>query len=246
MTKDNFSQQAAEYANYRPAYPPDMIDFLINNTQEHLQALDCATGNGQVAEKLADHFKKVSATDISAKQLENATFKKNIHYSLQPAEQTNFSDSEFDLITVGQAAHWFDLAKFYNEANRILKPGGLLALFGYGLLNTDPAVMQVINHFYLQTLDGYWDPERKYVDEAYQSFDFPFQKIQNNGFCSVYDWTADQVIGFLSTWSAVQHYKNRTGEDPILLLQQPLRIAWGSEVTKRISFPVFMIAGKKS
>jgi len=245
MAKDNFSKQAAEYAGYRPTYPHEMIEFLINNTNEHRHALDCATGNGQVAVKLADHFKNVSATDISERQLQNAILKNNITYSLQSSEQTNFADNYFDLITVGQAAHWFELPKFYKEVNRILKPGGVLALFGYGLFKTEPALEKIVSHFYSKTLDGYWDPERKFVDEAYRSFEFPYVKFDNNGFSSYYEWTIEQVLGFLSTWSAVQHYKNRNGEDPILLLNKPLREAWGNESIKRISFPIFIIAGRK-
>ncbi|MBK8873527.1 MAG: hypothetical protein IPN13_06220 [Bacteroidetes bacterium] len=38
--------------------------------------------------------------------------------------------STIDLITVGQAAHWFNLSKFFDAADNMLKPGGLLALFG--------------------------------------------------------------------------------------------------------------------
>lgn len=34
---------------------------------------------------------------------------------------------------MAQAVHWFDLDKFYAEADRILKPNGVLALLGYGL-----------------------------------------------------------------------------------------------------------------
>ncbi len=245
MTKDNFSTKAVEYAIFRPTYPDELIEFLMNNTFEHVNALDCATGNGQVAVKLADHFKNVAAIDISERQLQNAIQKKNISYSLQQSEHTNFAGQQFDLITVGQAAHWFNLPEFYKEVNRTLKPGGILALFGYGLFRTEPAIDNVIDHFHYTTLEGYWDPERIFIDEAYQSFEFPYKKIDNNGFVSCFEWSIDQVIGYLSTWSAVQHFKTRTGADPVDLLLHPLREAWGNAKTKLITLHFFMITGRK-
>src|SRR5687768_17493951 len=97
--KDNFSKQASDYAIYRPDYPNELFDFLLPLVNEKNCAWDCATGNGQVATVLADYFTTVKATDISAKQLENAVQKSNIEYSIQPAEKTNFSNQHFDLIT---------------------------------------------------------------------------------------------------------------------------------------------------
>src|SRR5689334_1149416 len=113
--KDNFSKQASLYARYRPVYPPELFSFILNHIEKKDSAWDCATGNGQTAKELAKHFDKVHATDISQKQLDQAEQASNIFYSLQAAEQTNFSDNQFDLVTVSQALHWFDFDKFYTE-----------------------------------------------------------------------------------------------------------------------------------
>jgi len=120
--KDNFSTQSDDYAKFRPVYPRELIDYLLSLTDTHETCWDCGTGNGQLAVKLAGHFDKIFATDISEKQLSNATHKPNIAYSKQPAEQTNFPDRSFDLITVAQAAHWFDHERFNREVKRVLKP----------------------------------------------------------------------------------------------------------------------------
>src|ERR1044071_4024914 len=110
--KDNFSNQAQQYAAFRPRYPASLFDFLYSKVKLFNCAWDCGTGNGQVAEKLADRFAKVYATDISAKQLQQAAQKNNIVYSLERAEKTGFADDSFDLITIAQAIHWFDLDLF--------------------------------------------------------------------------------------------------------------------------------------
>src|SRR5688572_2580381 len=105
-TKDLFSSQSKAYAAFRPTYPAELYEFIFRNTKNFVLAWDCATGNGQVAQDLSKRFKKVYATDISQQQLDEAFKVTNIQYSVSKAEQTNFPDSSFDLITVGQALHW--------------------------------------------------------------------------------------------------------------------------------------------
>ncbi|MFO8025201.1 class I SAM-dependent methyltransferase [Thiohalophilus sp.] len=68
-------------------------------------------------------------------------------YLCSTAEQLPFTDSTFDLISVAQAAHWFDHARFNREATRLLKPGGVLAIRGYGLFSISPAIDALINDY---------------------------------------------------------------------------------------------------
>ncbi|MBV9987935.1 MAG: class I SAM-dependent methyltransferase, partial [Chitinophagaceae bacterium] len=175
--KDNFSSQSQNYAQFRPHYPAELFSYLLGLVKERESAWDCGTGNGQVAGVLADHFGLVQATDISQQQLDQAISKPNIHYSVQSAEKTGFADAAFDLITVAQAIHWFRFHEFYSEVKRTLKPGGLLAVIGYGLLRTDAALQQLLDDFYRNTVGVYWDAERRYIDEAYTTIPFPFKEI---------------------------------------------------------------------
>jgi len=98
--KDNFSKQAVDYSKFRPQYPKEMIECIISFVNNKSTALDIATGNGQVAHKLSAYFKKVYATDISQKQLDNAIQAENVIYSKEPAENTSFENQKFDLIVV--------------------------------------------------------------------------------------------------------------------------------------------------
>ena len=121
--QDLFSKQATTYRKYRPTYPAELYDLLLSYTQGRDACWDVGTGNGQVAAVLASHFKEVYATDLSTRQLENAIQRPNIHYSASRAETPDFADGSFDLVTVGQAMHWFDHTAFNAEVNRVLKPG---------------------------------------------------------------------------------------------------------------------------
>jgi len=244
--KDNFSHRAAEYARFRPGYPAALFDFLFAQCRQFDCAWDCATGNGQIAAVLAERFRQVEATDISENQLQNALLRPNIRYQTGAAEQPIFPENSFDLVTVGQAAHWFDLEKFYAEVQRVLKPGGLLALVGYGLLNIDEATDAVIGYLYRDVLDDYWDPERQLVDEALATIPFPFQEIPLPEMASEYRWAPEHLLGFLSTWSAVRHYENQTGKNPLdEAFVTSLKKAWGSEPVKTVRFPIFGRIGRE-
>ena len=71
------------------------------------------------------------ATDVSAAQIEHAIPHTRVRYSVQPAEATDFPDASFDAVTVAQALHWFDLDRFWPEVQRVLRPGGFFAAWGY-------------------------------------------------------------------------------------------------------------------
>lgn len=240
--KDNFSALASGYSKYRPYYPQEMIEYIISFVKERYEALDVATGNGQVAVELAKHFAKVYATDISEKQLENATSVHNIIYKVESAEYTTFSENQFDLITVAQAIHWFDFDAFYKEVYRILKPDGVFAVLGYGLFSTNPDTDKLLRHFYYETIGSYWDPERKYIDDNYTTIPFPFDEIEVKQFTNEFTWTFDQLIGYLKTWSAVQHYTNKVGANPVDDIHDALKISW-EKSDKKVTFPLLLRMG---
>ncbi|HYV93296.1 MAG TPA: methyltransferase domain-containing protein [Chitinophagales bacterium] len=241
--KDNFSKQSQGYAQFRPVYPPEIFEYLFSIVKEHEVAWDCATGNGQVASALAPYFTKVMATDISAKQIEQAQHKENIHYSIAPAEHTSFPENYFDLITVGQAIHWFDFSAFYSEAKRIAKQSAPLVALGYDLIHIDDDTDKIILRFYEEVLKGFWDPERKYVDEHYKTIPFPFREIQPPQFQLRLDWTLEHVLGFLGTWSGVQHYMDHHHRDPIDEIKNELMQTWKQDVIKTVSFSIMMRVG---
>src|SRR5215208_3026812 len=98
--KASFSVGSDAYAANRPRYPAALFQWLAGQCREHRAAWDCATGNGQAAIEIARYFERVEATDVSPEQLVNAFPAANVRYSVQPAEQTEFPESSFDLVTV--------------------------------------------------------------------------------------------------------------------------------------------------
>lgn len=241
--KDNFSKNSAEYAQFRPKYPGELYRFLESLLEDKEAAWDCGTGNGQVAGELAKYFKRVEATDISQQQLNNAVKASNINYSLQPAEKTNFSDNTFDLIMVAQAIHWFDFSEFYKEVKRTLKPGGIIAVIGYALFKSNEQTNDLISHFYRDIVGPYWDAERRYLDDGYRSILFPFEEIQTPDLEMEFSWDFEHLIGYLKTWSAVKHFQNKHGYDPVDVILGDLRNVFGERSV--VKFPLILRVGVK-
>ncbi|MBD2755945.1 class I SAM-dependent methyltransferase [Spirosoma validum] len=240
---DRFSGHADLYAQYRIDYPADLYDFVLSFTQNRQSAWDCATGNGQVADTLAEFFGQVEATDISETQLARATQKPNIHYQISPAEQTPFADHTFDLITVAQAIHWFDVNAFHQEVRRVAKPGATLAEWGYGLVQLGPDLDPMMLDFYRNWIGPYWDPQRKYIDDAYATLPFPFADVQRAEFTIRRTWSLDRFLNYLRTWSAVRQYIHENEEDPTIRLREEFVQVWGDQ-ERDMNFPVFLRVGR--
>jgi len=244
IQKNNFSNQSANYAKYRPSYPPELFTFLFSLVKDKQAAWDCGTGNGQVAMELSKVFDKVYATDISKQQLNNAMQRDNIFYSNASAERTLFADNSFTLITVAQAIHWFNFDDFYKEANRTLKAGGILAVIGYGLMRIDEHTDAMIDHFYKQVIGSYWDTERKYIDEDYKTIPFPFNEMNAPVLKNTVEWTLQELAGYLETWSAVQHYIKAKNENPVDLIKSGFEKIWPVGATKKVQFPILLRVAK--
>jgi ubiquinone/menaquinone biosynthesis C-methylase UbiE len=242
--KDYFSGHSKLYATFRPTYPEELYQFIFKHVTQFDCAWDCATGNGQVAQRLAKQFQTVFGTDISQQQLDHAVELDNIHYSISGAEQTDFKDQQFDLITVGQAMHWFDLDKFYSEVKRVVKPSGILAVWGYSICSVNEAIDVIFNDFYRNTVGPYWDSARKMVEDEYQGMPFPFTEIPSPKFSIEVNWTLEEFGGYLTTWSATQKFTKDKTVNPVPDVVEKLRPHWSN--TMMVRFPVFLKLGTLS
>lgn len=115
--KDYFSARAADYAETRPRYPAELFGWLARVVPDRDLAWDCATGNGQAALGLAEHFHSVVATDASRQQIGNAFPHARISYRVASADSSGLLPHSVALVTVAQAFHWFERAEFYAEVN---------------------------------------------------------------------------------------------------------------------------------
>lgn len=243
--KDHFSTKSGDYAAYRPRYPAALADWLADAAPARERALDCGCGNGQLSLLLAARFAEVVATDASPQQIAAAEAHPQISYHCAPAEDCRLPDHSVDLLTVAQAAHWFNLDAFYAEARRVLRPGGVLALITYGVTEADDEPGAIISRLYHQTLPAFWPPERRHVESRYRDLPFPLPEIAPPQLAMRADWTLTEIIGYIDTWSAVRNLEKAQGRAAMDAFAAELAAAWGDPATTReIRWPLSLRAGK--
>lgn len=232
--KDHFSGHAAAYAQARPTYPAALFRWLAEVCRHHDLAWDAGCGNGQASLALAHHFDRVHASDPSAEQIAAAPADPRIHWRVESAEHCSLRNRSVDLVIAAQAYHWFNHERFCAEANRVLKPGAVVALWCYGLTRVAPAVDRVVHALYQDTLGPYWPPERRHVEDGYRHLPFPFEPIDDAPhFEMSLDWDLGQFLAYLRTWSASQRYLKDTGNDAVAAFADRIGAAWGDPATVR-------------
>jgi SAM-dependent methyltransferase len=204
VTANPFEQAGADYARHRPDYPPELVAALAAECAGNDHALDVGCGNGQLTVALAEAFARVTGTDASVRQIAAAAPHPRVTYRVESAEQIGEPDASVDLIVAAQAAHWFDLEKFYPEARRVLKPRGVVALVSYGVPELDGPVGRAFHDFYWGSLHRFWPSERGHVEQGYSRLPFPFRETGIEGIEIRRSWGFDDLAGYVGTWSAAK------------------------------------------
>jgi SAM-dependent methyltransferase len=131
---ERFSDRVADYARYRPDYPPAVLAVLVAEaglTADWVVA-DVGAGTGLSTRLFLGNGNRVVAVEP------NAEMRAAVEWLLGgvpgfrsvagTAEATGLRESSVDLVVCAQAFHWFDPARTRAEFLRILKPGGWVAL----------------------------------------------------------------------------------------------------------------------
>lgn len=239
-----FDRGGQAYARFRPKYPPDLARFLASIAPSRERAVDVGCGNGQLTAQLAAYFDDVVGLDPSANQIANAPAQERVRYLCAPAEKIPLPNASTNLITVAQAAQWFQLPAFYAEARRIALPNAVIALISYGVLQLNDQLQERFNQFYYAEVGPYWPAERKRVDAGYRDIDFPFEeriapKMDIRATCDLKDF-----LGYVSTWSAVQRAKKSGRQDILADFARDISELWGDPTTRQpASWPINMRIG---
>lgn len=150
---------SGSYSAYRPTYGKALFDDLFDYHRGGRDvAVDIGCGTGQITTTLADSFTKVYGFDTSAKMLEVATRHDSVVYQEGPAEEIPLGDESVDLVTVGQAAHWFNHPVWFKEMARILKRNGTLSFWSYNeaIFTDHEEATQLWNHYSHGPLGPHW------------------------------------------------------------------------------------------
>ena len=129
-----FTDRVADYIQYRPTYPPEVISTLVQEAKLSAEntIADIGSGTGILTRQLLDMGCKVLAIEPNAAMRIAGEELLGGHPGFTSvnatAENTSLPDQSLDGITAGQAFHWFDRLATKMEFRRILRPGGFVAL----------------------------------------------------------------------------------------------------------------------
>jgi SAM-dependent methyltransferase len=141
---ESFGAVAANYDRYRPGYPEALIDDLV--ALRPADVLDVGCGTGKAARQLVARGLSVVGVEIDAEMAAVAR-SHGLDVEVGGFEQWDAAGRTFDLITCAQAWHWIDPAVGPAKAARLLRPGGVVALF-WNHEELDPATRAVLDAAY--------------------------------------------------------------------------------------------------
>ena len=241
---DHFSRDSHGYRDSRPTYPAALFEWLACTANGRERAWDCGCGSGQASVPLAEHFDEVIATDASSAQIDAAKQHPNVTYRVTNAGSSGIRHASIDIVTAAQAAHWFDHAAFHAEVGRVLRPGGLLAVWAYGLHEVSAEFDAIVRRFYREIVGPYWPPERLHVEQKYRELPFPYKRLETPSFEMSHSWYFAQAYAYIGTWSSSQTYMKTLGRDPCELVADELLAAWGDpDVKREVRWPMTVLAG---
>lgn len=236
QTQDHFSGVAQNYASFRPTYPSQLAADLVAMAGGPTAVVyDIAAGSGQATLDLAAVAHTVFASDVAVKQIAALPVHPRIHPLVARAEASAVADQSIDLVTVAQAMHWFDVPAFQSEVRRILRPGGIIAVWSYALLSATPAVTAIINDLYHET-GPWWPADRRHVDNHYAELPFDFARVDYTPPPMTVAFTLPRLIGYLSTWSGVQRYQKDQQRDPVATRHAQFIAAWEGDSLDAMEF----------
>lgn len=127
----------------------------------------------------------------------------------------------------------------------MLVPGGVLAFWCYQHCKLeDDSIMDTFGRLRAE-VEGYWPAERAIVDEDYPAIETPFADLPAGRFAITADWTAEQLLAYIGTWSATQRYLAERGQDPVAIHADDIRTAWGEE-RRTVTWPIILRTCRKA
>lgn len=235
---DHFSSIAARYAEFRPRYPQALADELAARCARHDDAWDAGCGNGQLSVLLAAHFERVHAQEPSQAQLDSAEPHARVEYVRAPAETSGLPDGSVDLAVAAQAAHWFDWPRYIAEVARVTRPGGLVALVSYGIMLMDGAAGELVTRYYHDDAGPYWPKGREHVENGYRDLVWPWPAIEPPTIDMRVEWTRDELLGYVATWSATVKRSQVQGPAAYEALGKKLAAVWPDGERRTVRWPL--------
>lgn len=125
----------------------------------------------------------------------------------------------------------------------MLVPRGVIAIWGYARIFVNAEIDPVLQWFEYERVGDYWPPGRDIARNEYRDITLPFPRIDTPAFVMRRSWTVADMLGMLSSTSAVARYRHQVGADPLPDVARRLEPLWGS-ARREVRWPIHMLAGR--
>lgn len=219
--KNRFNNRAENYGKYRPTYPREIIQYLeetIGLSKGSIIA-DIGSGTGILSKVFLENKNKVYAVEPNENMrlvAEKSIGEYNDFHSINGgAEDTNLKEKSVDVITVGQAFHWFETMETRKEFERILKPNGSIVI----LYNIPKKSDEFMSKF-LNFTEKYGE---KYIKESIKDSKVEFFKdeiIHKNNLINRQEVDFEGLKGLICSYSYMPSEENTKFESMMVELKE--------------------------
>mmetsp|Transcript_429 Transcript_429/g.1523 ORF Transcript_429/g.1523 Transcript_429/m.1523 type:complete len:282 (-) Transcript_429:107-952(-) len=207
-----FNVDAELYERTRPSYADDAVSLLLGPAPHRLQVLDLAAGTGKLSRKLLDHGVNDLVCVEPVEKMLLELKKKMPNYIDCVAGLADdlraFDDESFDLVTVGQAFHWFANDSTLAEVRRVLRPGGRLGLIWNSEDAEEPWVAQLRKAYEVYDTGQRGDVPQYRKGLWKNAFTTPqalrkFHSGESKFFTQMLSTTAEEIVGRVKSKSYI-------------------------------------------
>jgi SAM-dependent methyltransferase len=203
----SFGKVAGTYAEHRPGYPVEAVRWLLAAAPGR-RVLDLAAGTGKLTRAVVAAGAEVTAVEPLEPMLEQLRAAVPEAEALEgSAERIPVADRSVDLVTVGQAFHWFDQEAALAEIRRVLRPRGVVGLLANARDDAEPWVAEML------AIDGGGDRLSQVATDRWRALeaDPAFDRLERRDFPNPTAFTAERLTGFAASTSGVSTLR-RLGE----------------------------------
>ncbi len=204
-----FKRVAEGYAKYRPYYHPIVMQRIkkqLETKAKFQNALDVGCGTGLSSKALLEVAKNVTGIDGSAEMIDVAKKedKDDIKYLQSKAEELNFNNNTFDIITLCGSINWIDRTLFLPEAYRVLKNLGWLIIYDNFITDRMTGNARYTDWYNKEYLTRFPKPPRNedpFTKE--ESSKYGFELMCSDTYSNQFNLSFNEYIEFMLTQSNV-------------------------------------------
>jgi SAM-dependent methyltransferase len=211
-SRTSFDGIADLYDQYRPGYPPVLVEFVVEKSTlpQNGQILEIGCGTGIATQLFAARGYNLLCVEPGVKLVGLAQRKlagnPRVAFEISTFEDWPDEGRQFDLVISAQAFHWVRTDVAYAKTARILRPSGSLALIWNMYPEPSGELWDALHHIYADHFPGEKKPEIPFQELAKKRS----EEIATCGYfhppeVGVFPWSktydAESYLGLLSTYS---------------------------------------------